>query len=226
MLNYVFFNQGSTQIPFGYVLLRRDQVNDFKENQSEAFASNHLSSRSKRGMAVYYNVLNILGDRMQKNPSASITLVGSSDQGIEDGLEMAQSIKKYLVDIFQIDGSMIWVEGREKPKMASEQPGGTLELDLLREEDRRVSIESNSPALLMEYQSGPDARLKPVEIITVQEAPPDSYVSFKVDGAEESFEFWSLQIKDEKGNMQHFGPLYTGAGEFAGKIHPGSPAER
>ena len=208
VLNYVFFNQGSTQIPFGYVLLRRDQVNDFKENQSEAFASNHLSSRSKRGMAVYYNVLNILGDRMQKDPSASITLVGSSDQGIEDGLEMAQSIKRYLTDVFQIDGSMIWVEGREKPKLASEQPGGTLELDLLREEDRRVSIESNSPALLMEYQSGPDARLKPVEIITVQEAPPDSYVSFKVDGAEESFEFWSLQIKDEKGNMQHFGP-YT-----------------
>jgi hypothetical protein len=40
-------------------------------------------------------------------------------------------------------------KGQSKPNIPSEQPGGTLELALLREGDRRVSIESNSPSLLI-----------------------------------------------------------------------------
>jgi hypothetical protein len=55
-------------------------------------------------MTVYYNILNILGDRMQKNPNATITLVGSSEQGPADGL-MSESIKTYLVDVFAINPS-------------------------------------------------------------------------------------------------------------------------
>jgi hypothetical protein len=39
-------------------------------------------------MTVYYNILNILGDRMQKNPNATISLVGSSEQGPADGLNV------------------------------------------------------------------------------------------------------------------------------------------
>jgi hypothetical protein len=31
--------------------------------------------------------------------------------------------------------------------------------------DRRVSIESNSPSLLMEFQSGDGAQLKPVKLL-------------------------------------------------------------
>jgi hypothetical protein len=105
-------------------------------------------------MTVYYNILNILGDRMQKNPNATISLVGSSEQGPADGLAMSESIKTYLVDVFAINPSRISTKGQSKPNIPSEQPGGTLELALLREGDRRVSIESNSPSLLMEFQSG------------------------------------------------------------------------
>lgn len=208
LLNYIFFNLGSTEIPNRYVLLRKDQVADFKEDQLEVFAPVSVSGRSKRQMTVYYNVLNILGDRMVKNPSSNITLVGSSEKGPDDGKVMAQSVKKYLVDIFGISESRISIEGRDKPKIPSEQPGGTLELELLRQGDRRVSVESNSPVLLMEFRSGPNAPLKPVEFNVVQEAPIDSYVSFNVDGAEEAFSSWSLEIRDEQGTMQKFGP-YT-----------------
>jgi hypothetical protein len=59
-------------------------------------------------------------------------------------------------------------KGQSKPNIPSEQPGGTLELALLREGDRRVSIESNSPSLLMEFQSGDGAQLKPVKIVASQ----------------------------------------------------------
>jgi len=206
--NYVFFDLGSTEIPGRYVTLRKDQVADFKEDQLEVFAPKNLSGRSRRSMVVYYNVLNILGDRMGKNPSSSIKLVGSSGKGPQDGQAMAESIKRYLVGIFGIEGSRISVEGRDKPKIPSEQPGSTIDLELLREGDRRVSIESGSPALLMEFQSGPQASLKPVEINATQEAPLDSYITVNAKGANAAFSSWVLETVDENGRVQNFGP-YT-----------------
>jgi hypothetical protein len=206
--NYVFFDAGSNTIASRYELLKKEQVKDFKEDQLNLSNSENLTARSKRQMTVYYNVLNILGIRMQQNPSASITLVGASDKGVEDGRAMATSIKVYLVNVFGIEPSRINVEGRIKPVNPSEKEGGTRDLELLREGDRRVSIESNSPVLLMEFQTGPDAPLKPVVIKALQEAPLESYVTFNNVGAKEAFTSWSMEIKDEKGKSQSFGP-YT-----------------
>ena len=223
--NYVFFNEGSTEIPNRYVLLTKNQVKDFKEDQLETFAPKNLSDRSKRQMTVYYNVLNILGDRMQKNPSATITLVGSSEKGPADGLVMSESIKTYLVNVFAINPTRITTKGQNKPNIPSEQPGATLELVLLREGDRRVSIESNSPDLLMEFQSGPDAPLKPVQIVASQEAPAESYVTFHNKGAGEALSSWSLQITDEQGKVQSFGPYTQDEVSIPGKTILGSRPE-
>jgi outer membrane protein OmpA-like peptidoglycan-associated protein len=208
LLNYLFFDAESTKLPSRYVLLRKDQVKEFREDQLVESAPANMSGRSSRGMIVYYNVLNILGDRMVKNPSSTVTLVGSSERGPQDGTLMAESVKQYLVNIFEVNASRISIEGWDKPKLPSEQPVGGRERDLLREEDRRVTIESNSPELLMEFRSGPDAPLKPVEFVAVQEAPFDSYVTFMVEGAKEALSSWSLEIRDEKGILQEFGP-YT-----------------
>lgn len=223
--NYVFFTTGSTEIPDRYVLLKKDQVKDFKEDQVELVTPKNWSGRSKRQMIVYYNILNILGDRMGKNPLSTIKLVGSSAKGPDDGRKMAESVKQYLVSIFGLDASRITIEGRDKPYIPSEQPGGIRELELLREGDQRVSIESDSPALLMEFQSGPDAPLKPMEIITMQEAPLDSYVSFYVDGGKEAFYSWSLEIKDEKGTVQNYGPYTQDRESIPGKSILGALAE-
>lgn len=223
--NYVFFDLGSTEIPKRYVKLDKSQVKDFKEDQLEVFTPKDLSGRSKRQMIAYYNILNIVGDRMQKNPSSTITLVGSSEKGPEDAKLMAGSVKQYLADVFGINASRINIEGRDKPKDPSEQPGGTRELELLREGDRRVSIESSSPALLMEFQSGPDAPLKPVEILAMQEAPIDSYVSFSVEGGKEPLTTWSLEITDEKGKVQNFGPFTKQKVSIPGKSILGTRPE-
>jgi outer membrane protein OmpA-like peptidoglycan-associated protein len=223
--NYVFFNLGSTEIPDRYVLLSKDQVKDFKEDQLEVFTPKRLSGRSAREMVVYYNVLNILGDRMGKNPTATVKLSGASMQGIEDGMAMAESIKKYLVNIFGIDPSRFILEGTIKPKIPSEQSGGTLELGLLREGDRRVSISSSSPEITMEFQSGPDAPLKPVAFNAVQEAPLDSYVTFNVSGAKDAFSSWSLEIKDQTGNIQYFGPYTEERVSLPGKVVLGNNAQ-
>ena len=204
--NYVFFNTGSSEIPSRYKLLKKDEVKDFREDQLEMVTPINQSGRSERQMNVYYNVINILGDRMIKNPSTTITLVGSSEQGEPEGKEMAESVKLYLVNIFGINSSRITTKGQLKPNIPSEQPGGTLELDLLRAGDRRVSIESSSPVLLAEFQSGPD--VKRANTASMQEAPAASDVVFDVKGANEAFSVWSVQATDENGKVKSFGP-YT-----------------
>ena len=205
--NYVFFNEGSSEIPNRYVLLNKNQVKDFKEDQVQLYTPKNMSGRSERQMVVYYNILNILGDRMVKNPNTKITLVGSSENGRQEGLVMAQNIKNYLTSVFGINENRIAIEGRDKPEVPSLQVGGTNELGLLKEGDRRVSIESNSPELLIEFQSGKNASLKPIEIVTGNQSPSGDVV-FNVDGAEENLKLWTLQIKDPKGKSQNFGP-YT-----------------
>jgi len=223
--NYVFFDLGSTEIPERYILLRKDQVKDFKEDQLEVLAPKSLSGRSRRSMVVYYNVLNILGDRMGKNPGASINLVGSSEKGPEDGKAMAESIKRYLMGTFGIAGSRIGIDGRDKPKIPSTQPGGTMDVELLQAGDRRVSIESNSADLLMEFQTGPNASLKPVEINAVQEAPLDSYVTITAAGAKEALSSWKLEVLDDKGRLQNFGPYTQEVVRLPGKTILGTRAE-
>lgn len=205
--NYIFFTVGSTEIPDRYVLLTKEQAKYFKENHLEEFTSKNPSGRSTRQLNVYYNIINILGDRMTKNLTATITLVGSSAKGQKDGTAMAETVKRYLVDIFSIKASRINIEGRDKPKIPSEQSGGIRELVLLREGDQRVSIVSNSPAILMEFQSGPEAPLKPVEIITMEGAEIANPFSFNAEGAKEAFASWSIEIRDEKNAVKYFGPF-------------------
>ena len=97
--NYVFFDKGSSEIPSRYILLTKDQVKDFREDHLDLTGPKNMTGRSTRQMVVYYNIINILGDRLGKNPSAKVRLTGSSLEGIEDGQAMASSIKRYLVNI-------------------------------------------------------------------------------------------------------------------------------
>lgn len=203
--NYIFFNLGSTEIPSRYVLLNSEEAKNFKEDQVQFSTTTNISGRSERQMLVYYNVLNILGDRMQKNPNSKINLVGSSEFGPENGLNMAQSVKKYLVDVFKINSNRISVEGRTKPSIPSEQPGGKSELLLLREGDQRVTVESTSPELLIEFQSG-DAPLKPVEIYTKQSTTNPDDITFNVANYKAVLNSWTIELKDENGKTITYGP--------------------
>jgi len=223
--NYVFFDLSSTEIPNRYVLLKKDQVQNFKEDDLEMSVPADFSGRSGRQMKVYYNVLNILADRMLKHPETSIRLTGNSMQGEEEGMTMAMNVKGYLVSVWGIDPARIKTEGRIKPRIPSEQPGGTKELDLLRECDRRVSIWTESPELIMEFQSGPDAPLRPVAINVVQEAPLDSYLSFNVEGADTAFNSWSMEIRDDAGTVQYFGPYTQEKVSIPGKTILGTRLE-
>jgi outer membrane protein OmpA-like peptidoglycan-associated protein len=219
--NYVFFDEGSTEVPTRYVALTKDQGAAFREEQLQEIEPVSVTGRSQRQLALYYNILNILGDRLRNNPGSGITLTGASKAGPAEGQAFAESIKRYLVATFGIDGSRIAAEGRDKPRVPSEQPGGTLELTLLRAEDRRVDIESRSPELLMQV-GGPYDALKPAQLMVMQEDPLDSYVVFTVAGAEDVLASWSLEVTDESGTAQRFGPFTRDQESMPGRSILGS----
>ncbi len=207
--NYLFFNQESTTIPNRYILINRSQASDFNDNQLAGLNESPFAARSVRQMTVYYNILNILGDRMVKNPTSTITLVGSSVGGAQDATMRAESVKTYLVDIFGINASRITTEGRISPNLPSLKRQSGDQLALLRQEDSRVTIESRSASLLRAYRTGPDMS-QPITSSSAQVAPSDSYVTFNVGNAYRNFASWSLEVEDEDGNTQNFGP-YTDA---------------
>lgn len=196
--NYVFFVDGSTEIPNRYVKLNKNEAKDFRSEQLRKSEPKDQTGRSIRQMNVYYNILNILGDRMRAIPTAKIKLIGASaGNGPELGKSYAESVKRYLVDVFGINGSRIAVEGRNEPVYPSELPGGVHYLVMLREGDRRVDIIST-----------PDL-LSPLQIFAVQNDPYESRVIFESkSGTDVPLKSWSLEVTDDKGLVQNYGP-YT-----------------
>jgi outer membrane protein OmpA-like peptidoglycan-associated protein len=216
--NSIFFDMGETQIPSRYTQLNATEVGLFKEEQLQTVRSKDLYfGRSARQLEVYHNILNILGDRMRRNTEATIVLVGSSDKNPAEGRLLASNVKTYLVDKFKIDANRIETEGRDKPVIPSEQPYSTNQLDLLHEGDRRVDIESNSASLLMEVGVSNSGFLKPVQIVSTQNDPLDSYVIFTTKGASELLESWNIKLTDERGNIQLYGPYTLDQASVSGK---------
>jgi Outer membrane protein and related peptidoglycan-associated (lipo)proteins len=223
LLNSVFFNMGSTEIPTRYVQLNNAEASSFKEEQLQQDQPVNLNNnRAARQMAVYYNILNIIGDRLRSNASTTISLTGSSDKNPVEGKIMANKVKQYLVSVFGIDESRISTEGRDKPIIASEKEGGTKELVLLKEGDRRVDIYSTSPELMMQLGGSTSAYLKPIQIKAVQQDPLDSHVLFNVEGANDLLSSYMIDVTDEQGNTQHYGPYTSDQASVSGKTILGS----
>jgi outer membrane protein OmpA-like peptidoglycan-associated protein len=216
--NYVFFEVGSTELSNRYVVMTKDQAASFKEEQLQEVQPLSMTGRSLRQMTVYYNILNIVGDRMKRNPAAAISLSGASEKGPQHGKARAEAVKRYLVDIFGIEGSRITTDGRDKPRIPSEVPGATKELALVRAEDPRVEIESNSPEMMIQVGGTSQYMLKPVQIVSVVEDPLDSQVLFTVAGAKEVLASWSLEITDDQGKVQRYGPFTRDQEGISGNV--------
>ncbi len=213
--NYVFFDEGSSEIPNRYVKLQKDKAVDFKEAQLQEPEPKDAAGRSQRQLSVYYNMLNVVGDRMRKDPSVNVKLIGASaGKGAELGKTYAESVKHYLVDVFAINEARITTEGRDEPVIPSEQPGGKTDLVRLRDGDRRVDIVSTSPDLLA-----------PLQISAIQADPLDSRIVFKAAGAKELLRSWTLEVENEKGTIQRFGPFTKEQESISGNSILGDRAE-
>jgi outer membrane protein OmpA-like peptidoglycan-associated protein len=160
LLNFVFFDNNSDQIPLRYTRIT--------ESEKENFSFKQFFSQTT--MEVYHNILNIVGKRMAFYPQAELTLIGcNSNTGDEKNntdlsKRRAESVKKYLIDNWNIRPDRIKVEARNLPSVASNP---TAEDGI--EENRRVEIETNIPLLFepmivldtLRNTSVPNLRFKP-----------------------------------------------------------------
>ncbi len=163
LLNYIFFDTGSADIPDRYVQLNAERAQAFKTEGEELLGSTALD--------VYYNTLNIIGYRMKRYPDAVLTLTGCNNhKGIEDGnltlsQNRAEAVKAYLMNTWGVDEKRLTVVARHLPREPSSRR--TLEGTM---ENSRVEIVSSIPEIIdavevfdLVYMTTPIAiRFKPV----------------------------------------------------------------
>lgn len=138
LLNYIYFDEGRSAIADRYVRFQNQEA-------TQVFAEEALRGTKEK----YTQVLNIVGRRLRSNPGAAIRLVGCNANVGEEKANTALSraraegVKAYLQYIWGIDPARIAVEARNLPEVptAGRTPEG-------REENRRVEILSEDPAIL------------------------------------------------------------------------------
>ncbi|MBL7999315.1 MAG: OmpA family protein [Candidatus Kapabacteria bacterium] len=139
MINYVFFDNNSDAIAPRYKQLDASETRNYEPSE--------LTIKST--LDVYYQILNLIGKRMNQLSSTTITLVGcNADVGDEKanvGLSRrrATSIKKYLTDVWKVDENRIMIESRNLPATPSNSKTSDGQA-----ENRRVEIVPSIPELL------------------------------------------------------------------------------
>lgn len=198
--NYIFFDIGSTDLPQRYAQLSAAEASQFREEQlvqpgGEPGGATASEIRSRRQMLVYYNVVNVLGDRMRRNPAASVRLIGSGGGNAETGRAMAQNIKQYLVDAFKIDAKRIAVEGQAMPPNRSGSGASQGEdAKMIAAENHRVTI------------VGPAELIRPLNITSVQEEPIGNDVVVSIPMSDD-IAHWGVEVTRAGGATQRFGPF-------------------
>lgn len=132
LLNYIFFDENSAYVP-----LRYKQLSSNKDTKD--FVPERLVNRET--LEVYYDVLNVIGYRMQQSTKGTITITGCNAQtgfeaqNSEIAFRRAQAVQQYLSAVWHIPATRILVEARDLPEKPSKQ--GDANGD---QENRRVEL--------------------------------------------------------------------------------------
>lgn len=139
LVNYVFFEDSSAVIPQRYSQLSLLEAENFRLSDLESSGT----------LGIYYNILNVVGKRMQLYPNATITLTGCISGGDSEkdkpnlSKERVDAVKNYLVDFWKIDPKRINSVYRGIPETAS-----NIKNEDGLAENRRVEITSKSWEIL------------------------------------------------------------------------------
>jgi len=139
LLNYVFFDENSSQIPVRY--------NRLSPYETETFSPESLHDIET--MSAYYHMMNVIGRRLRDNPDASVTVIGcNSGSGQERGnrelsRRRAETVRNYLRDVWGIAERRLRVDTRDLP----DNPSNVSDRDG-QAENRRVEIVSNTPGIV------------------------------------------------------------------------------
>lgn len=115
LLNYVFFDKGSSKLPDRYITFEKPE--DTQNFTDTTIAGGTLDK--------YYHLLNIYGFRLRKNPTAKIEIVGCNDgvnaEEKRPGLskERADLVYNYLKNVWQIDEKRMKLTYKNQPTVIS-----------------------------------------------------------------------------------------------------------
>ncbi len=134
VLNYLFFDEASAEIPARYRRLLPDSTQFFQENTSDSLlrtanTAQNLQAQprsvSGSGLEGYYDILNVFGKRLRERVNTSLKIIGcNSDDGAEKGntalsRKRAEAVRDYVQAVWGIDARRISIQARNKPERAS-----------------------------------------------------------------------------------------------------------
>lgn len=187
LLNYVFFDENSSELHERYTRLTQAQV--------DAFYVPKLYNYEP--LRAYQQILNIVGRRMYMYPNAKITLTGcNAFFGSEKGalalsLRRAQAAREYLLNTWKIDSSRITIKARN----LSENPSVPITEDDKIVENRRVEVTTDTPEIL-EWIVTPDT----LRVIN----PPT--IRFRLNArADNGIKRWRLTVQQGGTLLRNFG---------------------
>lgn len=143
ILPYIFYFPSASEISDAYSFIDPTLRDQYKIEKT-------VAKVKSKPLALYNDVLNIVGKRLTQKPNAVLTIAGYTD-GIEpNGKEIANDraliVKKYFQDTWKIpDERLVVVAGELPPKPASIN-GSTTE-EKARQENRRVELMSDEQSL-------------------------------------------------------------------------------
>ncbi len=183
LLNYVFFEENSSKIPKRYKLLN--------SNDANKFALKDLQNCD--ALKTYYQVLNIIGKRLNENPENKIKIIGCNSNIREEknnkelSRERAESVKSYFKDVWNINEDKMIIEARNLPDQESKSDTITGQ-----EENMRVEIETFN-----------DEIIKPVITIDTLRFMRTSKFRFRMD-KESIFGIKNWEVIVTQGNRELF----------------------
>jgi len=193
---YVFFEKGSQEIPTRYKLLSKSEAQSFNETDFEDFMKGDMTTKQTNVdqlMETYHNVMNIIADRMRKNPNEKLTLRGYNPDDT-DGEVLANKVKAYLVNSFGIDPSRITTEAEAPRNPSGSDLTEAVSKNLIKDENRRVVFAFNNQEML-----------KPVPYTIRDETSFDNDMIFSIDN-KVPYKSWDVTISGE-GKTLYFGPF-------------------
>ncbi len=193
MLGFIYFEEGSGEIPVRYVRLGGTE-------EAEAFDEQRFRDTIEK----YYQILNIVGKRLNEYPQDTISLIGcNSNTGTERGnrklsAARAEAVRDYLQTVWNIAPERITTDVRNLPEIPSSS-----RLEEGQAENRRVEIRTDNPAILA-----------PVRSTYLAAGIDTSALSFRpVVNAAHGVARWTVTVDNSRGSL----------GDLSGEGEP--PAE-
>jgi outer membrane protein OmpA-like peptidoglycan-associated protein len=218
VLPYLFFDSASAILPDRYVQLGTDELSGFREN---ALPKMH-DREGNKSLDAYYNVMNIVGSRMQARPNATLSINGTTDgkelekdAQQEISLQRAKAVRYYLTSVWKINENRIQLKTSAAPSIPS-----TNAIEQGREENRRVELSSNDDEILgpIVYERFREHTITPREMPLIVDAKSSDIAEWQTTIKADDRELYTRQGKGAPNNVLSWELTKQTANEIASEL--------